>query len=175
MRPDCFQLLNKEPIDNSISKRDFLKVYHQQGAQLKHPNQNITFSFGENKIYHQVGKSDLEFDISVRDPTARFNNNAEIPLVKNAFAFCFSEAVIATTGGMKIEYVNFLGQVSTIMRVLTSKDGDLSSYFDSIDDTDAKTSMNKNSLNDRLINSHSVAVDRGKIKCQLPLKRVRVL
>ena len=157
-----FQILDNEPIDNSIVKRDFLKSYHQQGGQLKDPKQNIENIFAENTNYHQVGKSYLEFDISVRDPTAGFNNNAEIRLVNNGFVFCFTEATITTTGCMEIEHVKFLGQVSTIMRTLTSKDGDLLSYFDNINDTDENTSMNNNSLSDRLINSHSVEVNRGK-------------
>ena len=54
------------------------------------------------------------------------------------------------------------------MRSLTSKDGDLVSYFDNINDTDGNTSMNNNSLKDRLINSHSVEVNRIKIKSHLP-------
>ena len=29
-----FQLSDNEPFDNSIIKKDFLKVYHEQGAQL---------------------------------------------------------------------------------------------------------------------------------------------
>ena len=164
MNLEDFQLLDKEPIDNNIVNRDFLKVYHQHGAQLKDPNQKFEFIFGEDNNYHQSRDSFLDFHISVRDPTAGFNNNAEIRLVINAFAFCFTEATIATTGGMEIEHVKFLGQVSTIMRSLTSKDGDLLSYFDKINDTDKNSSMNIDSLNDSLNNSHSVAGNRGKKK-----------
>ena len=58
------------------------------------------------------------------------------------------------------------------MRPLTSKDGDLLSRFNNINDTDANTSMKNNSLNDRLINSHSVAVNRRKIGGQLPLEHI---
>ena len=36
-----FQLLVNEPIDNSIFKRVFIKVYQQQGAQLNDPDQKI--------------------------------------------------------------------------------------------------------------------------------------
>ena len=61
---------------------------------------------------------------------------------------------ISSTGGMQIEHVKMLGQVSTIMRSLTNKDGDLLSYFDKIIDTDENASMNNNSINDRLIISH---------------------
>ena len=120
-----FQLKDNTPIDNSIVKRDFLKFYHQQGAQLNDPNQKVEFIFGENNNYHQAGNSYLEFNISVQDPTAGFNNNAAIRLVNIGFAFCFDQATMATTKGMEIEHVKFLGQVSTIMISLTSKDGDL--------------------------------------------------
>ena len=75
------------------------------------------------------------------------------------------------TGGMEIEHVEFLGQVSTIKRSLTRKDGDLLPYFVIINDTDEKTSRNNISLNDGLIISHSVEFNGGKIKGQLPLKQ----
>ena len=81
-------------------------------------------------------------------------------MINNGFAFSFEEATLATTGGVEIEQVKFLGQVSTIMRSLTGKDGDLLSCFDNNKDTDGITSMNSISLNHRLINSHSVEIDR---------------
>ena len=56
------------------------------------------------------------------------------------------------------------------MRSLTGKDGDPLSYFGNINDIDKKTSKNKNSLNDRLIISHSVEVNRGEIRGQIPLE-----
>ena len=43
MNLEGFQLLDKEPFDNSIIKRDFMKVYHQKRAQLNDPNQNVKF------------------------------------------------------------------------------------------------------------------------------------
>ena len=41
-----FQLLDNEPLDNTAIKRDFLKVHHQQGAQLNQSalNNEIIFS-----------------------------------------------------------------------------------------------------------------------------------
>ena len=60
-----FQLFDREPIDNSIIKRDYLKVYHQQGANLNDSDQNVAFIFGENKTYHRNGNAYLEFDITV--------------------------------------------------------------------------------------------------------------
>ena len=164
-----FQLLDNEPMDNSITKRDS-KIYHQQGAQLNDPDQNIEFIFGENNNYHQIGNSYLQFDITVQDPTAGFNANAEIRLVNNAFAYCFKEGVISTTGGMEIEHVKFLGQVPTIMRSLTSKDGDLLSHFDKFNDGDTNAAIT--SLKQMLIDNHTVAVNRGKVKGQLPLEHI---
>ena len=66
MSLEDFQLLDNEPFDNSIIKRDFTKIYHQQGAQLNQSDQNIEFIFGENNNYHQIGIGYLEFNITVR-------------------------------------------------------------------------------------------------------------
>ena len=54
MSLEDFQLLDKEPIDKSVTKRDFLKFYHQQGAQLNQSVQNLEFIFSENNNYHQI-------------------------------------------------------------------------------------------------------------------------
>ena len=135
MSLEGFKLIDNERIDNSIVKRDFTKVYHQSGANLNDPNQNVEFIFGENNNYYQIGNAYLEFDITIRKvvvPPANpnFIDNDQIRLINNAFAFCFSQATLSTTGGMDIEDIKYVGQVSTIMRLLTSKDADLSSYFD---------------------------------------------
>ena len=55
MSLEDFQLLDNEPLDNSIRKRGYLKVYHQQGAQLNQSDQNVEFTFDENNNYHQIG------------------------------------------------------------------------------------------------------------------------
>ena len=60
-----FQLLDIEPFDNFIIKRDFFTVYHEQGAILNDPDQNVAIIFGENINYHQTGNAYLEFDITV--------------------------------------------------------------------------------------------------------------
>ena len=175
MSLEDFQLIDNEPIDNSIIKRDFIKIYHQQGAQLNDPDQNIEFIFGENNNYHQVGNSYLQFDITVRKAdNLNFNNddavNEVIRLVNNAFAHCFKEGVILTTGGMEIENIKFVGQVSTVMRALTSKDGDLLSHFDKIDESVGES--NNTSLKHMLINNHTEPENRGKIKGQLLLEDI---
>ena len=43
MSLETFQLLDKEPFDNSIVEMDFPKVYDKQGAQLNQPNKIIDF------------------------------------------------------------------------------------------------------------------------------------
>ena len=48
MSLEDFHLIDNETIDNSIRKRDFLKIYHQQAADLGDSDQNIEFIFGGN-------------------------------------------------------------------------------------------------------------------------------
>ena len=100
MSLEDFRLIDNEAIGISIIKRDFINVYHQQGAQLSDPDQNIEFIFGENNNYHQIGNSYLQFDITVRNPAANSADYTPIRLVNNGFAHCSKEAVIITTGGM---------------------------------------------------------------------------
>ena len=153
-----FQLVDNDPLDNSINKRGYLKVYHQQGGLLKNPYQNTELIWGGCNNYHQNGNSYLEYDIPLRDPTAPFTNKAEIRLVNNAFAYCFKETVLWTTGGTELEHIKFLGRVLTIMRSSTNKDGDLFPYFDNINEE----GTNNYSLNDRLNKNHTVEVNSEK-------------
>ena len=90
----------------------------------------LYFVFGENKVYHQIGNGHLEFDITVQDTAGNFADASVIRLVKKSYAFFFKQATLATTGGMDLEDIKYVGQVSTIMRLLTSKDSYLSSCFD---------------------------------------------
>ena len=137
MSLEDFQLLDNEPIDNSIIKRDFTKLYHRQGDQLNQSDQNIEFIFGENNNYHQIGNAYLEFNITVRkNDTTNFHNDDPVRLVNNAFAFFFKEARLSTSVGGDIEINKFCGQVSTIMRAISNKDGDLLSQFDNINEND---------------------------------------
>ena len=168
MSLDDFQLIDNEPIDNSIIKRDFTKVYHQSGANLNHSNQNIDFIFGENNNYHQIGNAYLEFDITVRNPAANFTNVSVIRLVNNVFAYCFKQATLPTTGGMDLQNIKHVGQVSTILRLLTSKASDLSSYSD---ENGEKALDNNNPLKQILINNHADE-KKGKIKGPLPLEQI---
>ena len=134
MSLEDFHLLDDTSFDTGIVKRDYSKIYHQQGANLNDSNQSVEFFFGENSNYYQIGNGYLEFDITVRKVVADAANpilvdNDQIRLINNAFAYCFTQATLSTTGGMDLEDIKYVGQISTIMRLLTSKDGDLSSYF----------------------------------------------
>ena len=125
-RFSIIKLLDNEPIDNSIIQRDFLKVWHQQGAQLNAADQNIEFIFGENNNYHQIGNAFLEFDITVRNPTPNppvFAHDSPIRFTNNGYAYVFQKARLSTSS-TDLEHNKYVGQVSTIMRVVSSRDGD---------------------------------------------------
>ena len=57
MSLEDFHLLDNDPLNNSIIKRE--KKYQRQGDQLNQSDQNIEFIFGENSNYHQIGKAYL--------------------------------------------------------------------------------------------------------------------
>ena len=137
MSLEDFQLLDNEPLDNSIIKRDFTKIYHRQGDQLNQSDQNIDFIFGENNNYHQIDNAYLEFNITVRkNDTTNFHNHDLIRLIHNNFAFYFHEALLNTSIVVDIEINKFCGQISTIMRAISNKDGDLLSQFDNNNEKD---------------------------------------
>ena len=181
MSLEDFQLLDNEPLDNSIIKRDFTKIYHRQADQLNQSDQNIEFIFGENNNYHQIGNGYLELNITVRKrDTTNFHNDDPVRLVNNGFAFCFKEARLSTSLGSDIEINKFCGQVSTIMRAISNKDGDLVSQFDNINENDIPV-LNRladlpvqirDTLHQKmLINNHTEA-NRGKIKGYLYLEDI---
>ena len=100
---------------------------------MNNENQNYKFYFGENLNYIQLGNAYVEIDILVRKADAtNFTNAENIRLDNNAFAYFFQEGRLSTPAGTEIEHNKNLGNVSTIMRILAQKDGDLSSYFDKI-------------------------------------------
>ena len=137
MSLEDFQLLDNEPIDNSIIKRDFTKIYHRQGDHMNQSDQNIEFTFGENNNYHQIGNAYLEFFITVRrNDGTKFHYDDPFRLVNNGLAFCFKEARLSTTIGGDTEINNFCGQLSTIISVISDKDGDSLSQFDNINEKD---------------------------------------
>ena len=138
MSAEDFQLIDDSKTDDSIIKTDFVKIYHQHGAEVNNENQNNKFYFGENPNYIQIGNAYLENDILVRKADrTNFANADNIRLVINGLAYIFQEGRLSTSAGTEIEHNKNLGNVSTIMTLLTQKDGDLSSYFDQIDETEA--------------------------------------
>ena len=70
---------------------------------------------------------------------------------------------------MEIEIKKYVGPVSTIMRMITSKDGDLPSYFDKNGES---VLDNDNPLKKILINNHPQEANKGKIKVQLALEHL---
>ena len=120
MSLEDFQLLDNEPFDSSIIKRDFLKVYHQQGAQLNIAYQNFEFIFGEFINYHQIGNAYLDFDITIRAQKAAdaFVDDSPIRLTNNGFACVFQEARLGTST-TDLEHNKYVGQISTNMRVIS--------------------------------------------------------
>ena len=174
-------MLDNEPIDNSINKRDFRKIYRRQGDQLNQSDENIEFIFGENNRYHQRGKAYLEVNITVRknDGTI-FHYDDPIRLVNTGFAFCFKEARLSTTLGSDIEINKFCGQKSTIMRVISKKDGDLLSQFDNINENDIPIlerladlppQIRSTPHQETLINNHTDA-NKGNLKRYLYLEDI---
>ena len=70
---------------------------------------------------------------------------------------------------MDLEDIKYAGQLSTIMRFITSKDSDVSSCFDK---NGEKTLDDSNPLKQILINNHAAEVNKGKIKGQLSLEHI---
>ena len=88
----------------------------------------------------------------------------------------FQEARLSTTT-IDLEHNEYVGQMSIIMRVVSSRVGDLPSQFDNIIEeigaNEAATSDNirSTSLN-KMLNTNHEDVNRGKIKGQLPLEHI---
>ena len=181
MSLEDFQLLDNEPLDNSIIKRDFTKIYHRQGDQLNQSDQNIEFLFVENNNYHQIGNAYLKFNITVRkNDTTNFHNDDPVRLVNNGFAFCFKEARLSTSLGSDIEINKFCGQVSTIMRAISNKDGDLVSQFDNINENDIPVLnriadlpvQNRDTPHQKMLINNHIDANRCKIKGYLYLEDI---
>ena len=115
----------------------------------------------------------MEFDIRVRRANGNHFNTGLAPagdtirLVNNAFAYTIHDARISTSAGVEIEQIKYVGPISTVMRLVTQKDGDLSTFFDIIDESE--DGINNSSLKKILIDNHTEA-KRGVIRGHLPLK-----
>ena len=114
-----------------------MKNYHQQAANKNDSGPIYDFKVGENNNYHQSGNAYLQNELTIEKDVAVAANRVLVngdafTLVNNAFAYCFKKAHLSTTGGSDIKHNKYVCQVSTIMRALTSKDGNLLSHFDEI-------------------------------------------
>ena len=122
---------------------------------------NLKFLFGETLNCLQVGNGYLEFDIRNRKAdnnsfiVANDNTNEVIGLVKNAFALTIHDSTISTSAGTEMEQNKLVGPLSFTMRLLTQRDGDLSTYFDVIDESE--TDIKYTSLKQILNNHHTEA------------------
>ena len=126
MSAEDFQLMDDEKSDDSIIKRDFIKNYHQSGGNIDAENSQIKFYFGDNHNFIQVGNGYLEFDIRIRrDDGNPFTivapGNDIIRIVNNAFAYAIHDAKISTSSGVETEQNEYVGPISTIMRLVTQK------------------------------------------------------
>ena len=114
----------------------------------------------------------LEFDLSVRNPAANFDNITGRRLIHNPYAHCFKEASLATTGSMAIEHKKLLGQASTLMTALTSKHGNLLPHFDNINEGNRLADFNSTPVKQMLSDNHTEAANKGKTEGQVPLEHV---
>ena len=171
MSVEDFQLIDDSKIDDSIIERDFIKIFHQFGAEVGNENQNVKFYFGENLNYIQIDNSYLEIDIDVKRADGnKFANADEIRMVNNALDYVFQEGRLSTSAGTEIEHNKSLGNVSTIMRLLTQKDGDLTSYFNRIVERVARIA--DATLKQMLIDSYTNDDNKGKMRANLPLEHI---
>ena len=141
----------------------------------------MEFIFGENNNYHQIGNAYLEFNITVRkNDDTKFHYDDPVRLVNNGFAFCFKEARVGTTIGLDIENIKFCGQIVTIMKSISNKDGDSLSQIDNIKENDIPFLEQLANLpvqirdaphQKMLINNHTDA-NKGKIKGYLHSKDI---
>ena len=108
----------------------------------------------------------------MQNPVAVFDDNSRIKLTNNGLAYVFQEAILGTTSGSNLEHKKNVGQISTIMRVLTTKDGDLLLQFDNIYEGNTNDDFDSNSMKKMLNDNSENDADRGKIKAQLPLGHI---
>ena len=65
-----------------------------------------------------------------------FHYDDPVRLVDNGFAYCFKKARLGTTIGSDIEINNFCGKISTIIRAISNKDGEILSQFHNTNEND---------------------------------------
>ena len=90
MSAEDLQLIDCSKIADTINKREFIKKYHQHGAEVNNENQIIKFYFGENPNYIQKGNGYLEIDVELKNiDDTTFTNADQIRLVNNGLAYIF--------------------------------------------------------------------------------------
>ena len=104
----------------------------------------------------------------VRKSAGNFFDASHIRLINKSFAYCLKEGNLSTTGGSHLEHNKYVGQISTVMRFLTSQDSDLFAYFDKSRENPLK---DNNVLKPILNNNHAPA-NKGKIRGQLAFEHV---
>ena len=121
----------------------------------------------------QVGNGFVEFDKRIRrkdgGPFTIAPRLDTIRLVNNAFAYTIHDARISKSARVEIEQNKYVGAISIIMRLVTPKDGYLTSYFDIIDECEDE--INNSSLKKILIDNHTEA-NRGPIRGHLLLEYI---
>ena len=150
-----------------------MKFYHQSGANADAEKSNNKFYSGETHKYIQVGNKYLEFDVKIRkdnvDNLSITASGHDIIRFVNTFAFTIHDPRISLSSAVEIEQNKIVGPFSTIMRLFTQKDVDLSTYFDIIDESeDGNINSSKKQI---LINNHT-ADNRGVIGGHLPLEYI---
>ena len=130
--------------------------------------------FVENNSYRQIGNAYRQHDITVGKADGNIfrvtndNTSEIITLVSNSFAYCFEEGRLATRRGSDLEHNKYIGEISTIMRVVGNKDGEILSHFDKIDET--QDGIKNSCLKHMLINNHEVEANRVRNKGYLNLE-----
>ena len=134
---------------------------------------NSKLFFGENLKNIQIGNAYLEFVLKigkVNDETfilAENKANEVIGLVIIAFDFTIHDARISKSANTEVEQNKFVGPVSSILKVVTRRVGDLSTYFDKFDEIEL--GCKSPSLKQLLINNQKQG-RRSVIRGQLLLK-----
>ena len=97
------------------------------------------------------------------------NIDEHLRLVNIALAYVLSNATLSTTGVEEIEIKKHVGNISTTLRLLTNKSGDLLSYSDKF--VENQSGIKVSSLNQILIDNHEQVTHNWRIKSQLQLER----
>ena len=164
-----FQVKDDSKTDDSFIKRDFKTVYHQHRTDVNIENQNIKFFFGQNHKFKQKGNGFFEVDNEViKVDNKSFTYAGQITLVITGLAYTSQEARLSRSSATEVENNKNLGTLPTIMRLLTQKHRDLSSYFDKSEEREA--GISNSSVKHQLTDSHSNEDNKEKLEANFPLE-----